>query len=212
MLLGDATTWLTQFRTLEERTAEAIEAVWPSCIAPHKSVKDSLTHEDQITNILVAALIRSKKVPGRIVPQYSLLTEAADRTVRLSSNIDFVVTIGDDESVYLAYECKRLNVPFKSGLKALVGEYVDDGLMRFVNGQYSGGLPLAIMLGYVMNARVDHARRGLARAMTVRAAKIKLKSTMDLPLVAGRPIHFRSVHSCTTGSDIEVAHTLLAWQ
>ncbi len=104
-----------------------------------------MTHEDHITNHLVAALIRTKKVPGRIVPQYCLLTDAPAKGVTLPSSIDFVLTIGDDENVYLACECKRLNVPCKSGTRSLVGEYVDDGLMRFVNGQYSNGLPLAMM-------------------------------------------------------------------
>jgi len=60
----------------------------------------SLTHEDHITNHLVAALIRTKKVPGRIVPQYYLLTDAPAKGVTLPSRIDFVLTIGDDENVY----------------------------------------------------------------------------------------------------------------
>jgi hypothetical protein len=39
--------------------------------------------------------------------------------VSISSNIDFVLTVGDDEDVYLACECKRLNVPYKSGIMGL---------------------------------------------------------------------------------------------
>lgn len=211
MLQGDPSSWLPQFRTLEERIFEAVEAAWPICIGPLQSKKGAMTHEDHITNHLVNALIKGKKVPGRIVPQYSLLSERPDNTIHLSSNIDFVVTIGNDENVYLACECKRLNVPFKSGLKGLVGEYIDDGLMRFITGQYSNGLPLAMMLGYVMNARVDRARRGLRRAMTVRATIIGLKSTTDNPVIKGKPLRFRSTHGCHAGHDIEVSHTLLGW-
>jgi hypothetical protein len=129
----------------------------------------------------------------------------------MSSNIDFVVTIGDDEDVYLACECKRLNVPYKSGTRGLVGEYIDDGLMRFVSGQRSNGLPLAMMLGYVMNARTYTARRGLRRAMTVRSKAIRLKSERDDPIVNGRPLRFFTIHACASGHDIEVAHTLLGW-
>jgi hypothetical protein len=211
MLQGDPSTWLSHFRTLEERMIEAVEAAWPICIAPLQSIKNAMTHEDHITNHLVNALIRGKKVPGLIVPQYSLLTTRADGTVHLSSNIDFVLTIGDAEDVYLACECKRLNVPYKSGLKGLVGEYVDDGLMRFVSGQYANGLPLAMMLGYVMNAKVEHARKGLGRAFTVRKAVIGLQSTNDAPFIAGKPLRFRSIHSCHAGHNIEIAHTLLGW-
>lgn len=211
MLVGEISDWLAHFRTLEKRMAEAIEAVWPVCIGPLQSRKDAMTHEDQITNHLVAALIKSKRLPGRIVPQYSLLMEAADHRVTLSSKIDFVLTISDDETVYLACECKRLNVPYKTRTRGLVGEYVDDGLMRFVSGQYSNGLPLAMMLGYVMNARVDVARRGLRRAMAVRAQSINLKSTRDDVLAPGRPLRFFTTHESLFGYDIEVTHTLLGW-
>lgn len=211
MLAGNIGDWLAQFRTLEERMAEAVQAAWPVCIAPLQPKKGNMTHEDHITNHLVAALIRTKKVPGRIIPQHSLLAVAADKSVTLSSNIDFVLTIGDDEDVYLACECKRLNVPYKSGTRGLVGEYVDDGLMRFVSGQYSSGLPLAMMLGYVMNARTDRARRGLRRAMTVRSRAIHLRSERDDPVVIGRPIRFFTTHACASGHDIEVSHTLLGW-
>ena len=211
MLAGDCSDWLQYFRTLERRLACAIEEAWPLCIAPLQPKKNDMTHEDHITNQLVETLIRTKKVPGRIIPQYSLLTVGSSSVVALSSNIDFVLTIGDDEDVYLACECKRLNVPYKSGVRGLVGEYVDNGLMRFVSGQYSNGLPLAMMLGFVMNARVDRARRGLRRAMKVRAQTINLKSEKDEPIVIGRPLRFFTTHGCTAGPDIEVRHTLLGW-
>lgn len=211
MLQGDLGIWLERFKSLEERVAETIEEVWPTCIEPLKPIKNTMTHEDHITNHLVAALIKSKKLPGRLVPQYSLLTEAEDNTIHLSSNIDFVLTVGDDENVYLACECKRLNVPFKSGLKGLVGKYVDDGLMRFITGQYSNGLPLAMMLGYVMNSRADRARKGLRSAMNVRATKIKLKLTTDSPVIKDRPIRFVTRHTCDAGHEIDISHTLLAW-
>lgn len=211
MLAGDLNAWLPHFRGLEERIADAVEAAWPVCIAPLQSKKNAMTHEDHITEHLVQSLIRTKMVPGRIIYQYTLLAEDANSNVSAPSNIDFALTIGDDEDVYLACECKRLNVPYKTGVRALVGEYVDEGLMRFVTGQYSSGLPLAMMLGYVMNAKTDVARRGVRRIMALRSASIGLQSEMDAPVVNGRPIRFRTIHVCMQGHVIEVAHTLLAW-
>jgi hypothetical protein len=96
-------------------------------------------------------------------------------------------------------------------MKSLVGEYIDDGLMRFITGQYSNGLPLAMMLGYVMDARLDRARRGLRRAMTFRTKSINLKSTKDDTIIVGRPLRFFTTHACVAGHEIEVAHTLLGW-
>lgn len=211
MLAGDLNSWLLHFRGLEERVADAVETAWPICIAPLQSKKNTMTHEDYITEHLVQSLIRTKLVPGRIVYQYTLLVEDVDGNVSMSSNIDFALTIGDDEQVYLACECKRLNIPYKTGVRALVGEYVDEGIMRFVTGQYSNGLPLAMMLGYVMNAKTDRARHGVRRIMALRSAAIGLQSERDAPVANGRPLRFHTTHSCVPGHIIEVAHTLLAW-
>jgi hypothetical protein len=92
-----------------------------------------------------------------IITRYSLLKESCDQSTSLSSDIDFVLTIGDGEAVYLACERRRLNVPYRTPTRVLVDEYVDDGLMRFVLGQYLNGLPLAMMLGYKTLSR--HKRR-----------------------------------------------------
>ncbi|QHJ84367.1 MAG: hypothetical protein [Caudoviricetes sp.] len=211
MLAGDLNAWLPHFRSLEERIVNAVETAWPICIAPLQSKKNSLTHEDHITEHLVQSLIRTKLVPGRIIYQYTLLTEDGSGNVSAPSNIDFVLTLGDDEDVYLACECKRLNVPYKTGVRPLVSEYVDQGLMRFVTGQYSNGLPLAMMLGYVMNAKSDEAKRGVERILKLRSAIVRLQSERDDPVISGRPIRFHTTHACVPGHIIEVAHTLLAW-
>lgn len=211
MLTGDLNAWLPHFRSLEERIANAVVAAWPACIAPLQLKKNAMTHEDHITEHLVKSLIRTKQVPGRINYQYALLAEDGNGNVSAPSNIDFVLTIGDDEDVYLACECKRLNVLYTTGVRALVGEYVADGLMRFVTGQYANGLPLAMMLGYVMNAKTDVARRGVKRIMALRAATVGLQSERDAPVVSGRPIRFHTTHACVQGHVIEVAHTFLPW-
>ncbi len=210
MLVGDLSEWQKQFRLLEERLAEAVEAAWPLCIAPLQALKGTMTHENHITNHLVNALIRTKKLPGRFILQYPLLTENQNQFVKLSSAIDFVLTIGDTEDVYLACECKRLNVPYKKRTRVLALEYVRDGLMRFVAGQYSQGLPLAMLLGYVMDKDIDIAHTRVKRAIS-RAKAIQLKSSFDHTIIPGKPIRFSTTHACTTGQDIQVRHTLLAW-
>jgi hypothetical protein len=129
----------------------------------------------------------------------------------LSGKIDFVLCIGDDEDVYLACECKRLNVPYKTRTRGFVGEYVNAGLMRFTTGQYSNGLPLAMMLGYVMDARTEQACHRIKRAMARRSAAIGLQSVRDTPAVTGRPLRFHTTHVCVSRHLIEVTHTFLAW-
>lgn len=191
--------------------SEAIEAAWPICIAPLQDKKGSMTHEDQITVHLVNALRRTKKVPGRIEYQYPLLVEDISGNVSQPSNIDFVLTVGDDENIYLAYECKRLNVPYPTGVKNLCSPYVKDGLMRFVTGQYSNGLPMAAMIGYVMNGDNGRARRGLSKVMKARTATLGLTAEQDHPSLPGAPTRFSSTHACRPGHSMEVEHHLLPW-
>ena len=94
MLAGNPGDWLTLFRGLGEQMAEAIEDAWPVCIKPLQSRKGAMTHEDHITEHLVKALRKTKKVPGRITYQYVLLDEDANGNVTTPSSIDFVLTVG----------------------------------------------------------------------------------------------------------------------
>src|SRR3546814_11146901 len=131
VLAGNPGVWLAHFRGLGEQMSEAIQAAWPICIGPLQAKKDSMTHEDHITEHLVHALRRTKRVPGRITYQYVLLVADANGNVSLTSSIDFVLTVGDDEDVYLAYECKRLNVP-RSEERSVGKEGVSAGRSRWV--------------------------------------------------------------------------------
>ena len=93
MLAGSPDEWLAHFRGLGEQMSEAIEAAWPICIGPLQAKKGALTHEDGITVHLVQALIRTKKVPGRIAYQYALMVKDANGNVL--ANGDAVVLIKD---------------------------------------------------------------------------------------------------------------------
>lgn len=207
MLTGDAGAWLPQFRSLSDRFFSVLGAVWPDCLTPLVPIDGPLTLENRITNQLILAIIRSKRLPARIIPQYALLTERPNGTAHLSSEIDFVIAIGDDEAVYLACECKRLNVPFASGKKSLASEYLDEGLGRFSNGQYAPTLPYALMLGYVMDGDVPSAQGALHHSLSSR--KIALKMT-DLP-VANDDNPFSTHHDRPSQDTIEVVHCLVAW-
>ena len=210
MLSGNADQWLDHFVTLEERVAAAVEAVWLHCIAPLQSQKGSMTHEDYITNHLVNWLKKSRSVPGRIVPQYALLTPALNGIIQLTSKIDFVVTIGDDEDVYLACECKRLNVPYKGKVRSLASEYVAEGLARFVTCQYANGLPVAMMIGYVMDGQLPVAHGRLKKALH-RSRVVALVAEDHSLAHSGQSIRFCTTHNCVGGQKIDVRHTLLGW-
>lgn len=59
-------------------------------------------------------------------------------------------------------------------------KYVNEGLIQFVTGQYSSGLPLTVILGYVMNAKTDVARRDPGKAMALRLTSLSYNTCLCL--------------------------------
>ncbi len=86
-------------------------------------------------------------------------SEIDARQGRLAGRIDIRLTRhGDYEDIYFAIECKRLNVVSANGKRSsLAREYVDKGMMRFIEGKYAKGLDKGGMLGYVMDGKVTDA-------------------------------------------------------
>jgi hypothetical protein len=70
---------------------------------------------------------------------------------------------------------------------ALAHEYVRDGLTRFVIGQYANGLPLAMMLGYVMDAKVTFAHERPKKGTSALPKVISLINKPS-PTTARKPI------------------------
>jgi len=211
VLAGNPEGWLGHFQSLEKRLTKAIEDSWPGCLAPLVASTTKPNHEDPITDQIVAALILSKNVPGRFSPQHALLTIQADGTHKISSKIDFVLTIGDDESTYLACECKRLNVVYPKRTVSLANKYINDGLKRFTNEQYSPGLPLAMMLGYVMDSRLTLAMEKLGVTINNQSASINFRAMLQFSISGAKSLRFTTTHGFASGSEIVVCHTLLAW-
>lgn len=59
-------------------------------------------------------------------------------------NAGLVTSMKCDEDVYYAIECKRLDK-----YSSKISKYVEEGILRFINGKYSNNMPLAGMLGFI---------------------------------------------------------------
>jgi hypothetical protein len=79
-------------------------------------------------------------------------------------------------------ESKRLHVTYPGGKEST--EYSvyagDEGMMAFMEGQYSKNLPAAGMLGYVMDGNTDAAWDGLAACLEDRRDSLRLPATSKL--------------------------------
>ena len=121
-----------------------------------------------------------------------------------------MVFLNQDRDTYLAYECKRLNVRRRDGRRSLSTEYVKDGLLRFVESQYSDNLPIGCMLGYVLDGDLDHATSSVKAKIVDLRDEVRLVVEPQPDAAIGLAVRFYSRHHRDPfGKDIEIRHTLL---
>jgi hypothetical protein len=98
-----------------------------------------------------------------------------------AGKIDFVVSCGLGAEIYFAIEAKRLRVRSTRGkMDAGNDDYVNDGMMRFVSGQYAPFMKTGAMLGYVYDREINKARSGVAGYIKSREKELKLTSPEQL--------------------------------
>jgi hypothetical protein len=117
--------------------------------------------------------------------------------------------VDQERERYVAYECKRLNVIHQGARSSLATRYVTDGMMKFITEQYAQSLPVACMLGYVMDGDLAFALTQVHGAIGARKLPLGLVSgPIPGSAVAGIE-RFSTGHQRSTNSSIEIRHVLL---
>jgi len=152
-----------------------------------KSLNKKTEHdrEDWITRRLHARIIRLplfRDGPTAINIQLQPEIPSSD----LDSNtpagrIDLLVSCNQGYQVYFAIEAKRLrflspSFQFKIGND----EYVNNGMMRFIKGQYAPFMETGAMLGYVFDGDTDTARSDVDGYIRYRGRELMLKHPEEL--------------------------------
>ncbi len=140
-------------------------------------------HENWISRRLYRRLIRVfpfRDGPLDIRLQPEIVSVDSDENTP-AGQIDFVVSCGLGAEVYFAIEAKRLRVRSASGkMDAGSDDYVNDGMLRFVTGQYAPFMKSGAMLGYVYDGDTGKARSGIATYIQHKAKQLKLMSPRRL--------------------------------
>ena len=206
MILGDTSFWVGRFQDIHIQFLEIISLIWPSC-AGHFNLQSA---ENYITDQLALMLQRHPYSRNRwiIAPQHKLLDADTNGDVVTKGFIDFALFfLPLDQENYVAYECKRLNVPFPSGFQTLADKYVDEGVMRYVSAQYAQDLPFGVMIGYVLDSNTPRALDAVKRQIKSKAGKLLCPLPTDLPTMSF--IHrFSTTHNRPT-QKIEIEHVFL---
>lgn len=113
-----------------------------------------------------------KDLPLRIAREFTL--DDPDTGEELG-RIDLCWFHGHHEDAYIGFECKRLNVPFRSGKESLAADYVGkEGMERFLSGKYSAGHEDGGMLSYVMDGNLSAAMSAVSSAIMGRRDRLSM--------------------------------------
>lgn len=209
MVVGDPSHWASHFTSIDDRLLVRMIAVWPQCL----SVLPPNPEEDTITFNLISLLTKdagARQLFNSLGYQFEPEGFTPDGLAFSKGKIDMAVLLDQGRERYLAYECKRLNVQYSNARQSLAVPYVNEGVIRFITEQYSEGLPVGCMLGYVLDGDIEFA---LAR---VHAAIESNKGTIGLTGGPANGIPLSTVVRFTTdhvrpasGNTIHVRHSLL---
>ena len=170
---GTPATWAARLRSLDVRFLQRVVDVWPECL---RTLPDQ-PREDEITLNLVVRLRRDRQARKwfhLIAFQYHPLGYEPNGLAYSKGRIDVAVLLDPAAEEYLAYECKRLNDVREDGRRrSLAGEYVTEGLFRFVAERYSENLPVGCMLGYVLDGDVAYAASRVREKITGQIAAVQ---------------------------------------
>lgn len=166
----------------EDYLAEIFEAVavaWARMRQPGRS-----EIEDRITFRLAGRLLNDplfSDLPYDIVAQHWLLGLHGRRLGRLDLRFKHRYSQRD----YFAFESKRLHVRYPGGnFSTEYSTYAgNQGMMAFIQGQYSKDLPVSGMIGYVMDGNTNHGWSGLVKRIEKRRKPLKLTQGSTLEKV-----------------------------
>ena len=208
MTHGDPKTWISCFRSADQILMERILKVWPKCLdVIPKQPKENCVTENLVNLLSKDGVVRTR---GYIECQYVPFTTRQNGYVKSTGAVDFAFILNNDRSVYVGYECKRLNVMQNDSRHSLATPYVKDGLMRFVSEKYSEGLPFACMLGYVIDSDMTFARARVWEAIDTNKILLGLLSGPNSSDSLSFIERFITTHQRSGQSNrIEVRHAFL---
>jgi len=133
--------------------------------------------ENDLTKRLYLQLCRYPEYrTGPIEPHWeSQVVVLDDDEPGITGRVDIRFSCGRGIEAYFPVEAKRLFVTYPKGGKAsLLADYIDDGMMRFMSGQYGSKMTAGSMLGYVCDNTVSKAKSALIVAIGKDALKLRL--------------------------------------
>lgn len=141
------------------------------------SRKSPYEKENDLSKRLYLQLLRFPEYhTGPIEPHMeSWVVDMDDDEPEITGRADIKFICGRGVETYFAVEAKRLFITYPKGGKAsLIMDYINDGMMRYVSGQYASKMTDGAMLGYVFDNDLPNTKKVLAEAVHKQAVKLQL--------------------------------------
>jgi hypothetical protein len=187
MVIGDAEIWSDTFpQELVPRLVDLVTDTWASFPKPSSSDR-----EVPITRRFKHVLKQAKdfkRLPIRVEREPA---EDDPNTGEELGRIDlkFLPAISAREEVYFAFECKRLNAVIGGVRRSLAPEYVTEGMMRFVTGQYASLGTHGGMIGYVLDGSGPDAISSVDENVRSRLVELCMSTSSGLQPSSLRPVN-----------------------
>jgi hypothetical protein len=142
------------------------------------SLNHEVRHETKITAVFRDALINAYTAAGRkwFVTLEDPITDPDYGTELGRNDLRFFPPNHHGQTIFFTVECKRLRVPRENGVNNLADKYVEQGIQRFVDKQYSSGLPCGGMIGYVIDNEIAQAFEAVHVAIMSGRKKLKISA------------------------------------
>ena len=206
MTEGELLGWKAEYRRRDDLFLRFVMKVWWQVVA--RLPANAL--EDAITKTLVNRLDADTWARALFYCDYQFVPMERTRDGSLAEDrfIDIAMIMDNDRSRYLAYECKKLNVWREGVRRSQAGSYVNDGMIRFVTGKYAEGLPVACMIGYVMDGDLSFAYARIKATIGENRTALRLQDgpTEEPPL--DTMARFVTTHK-RNSDGIELRHAVL---
>lgn len=211
MTIGNVDAWADVFP--EELVPRIIDLAWTTWSTFQKPAADDL--EVPITRRFKCALKQAKdyiRLPVRIEREPA---EDDPATTLELGRIDLKFSPAGSalEEVYFAFECKRLNATENGTRRPRASEYVAEGMMRFVTGQYASAMRHGGMIGYVLDGDCEHAIRLVRQNVAANLAELRMQVGHDLTessLRRDNPMIRETIHELLPSRRFALHHLFLA--
>jgi hypothetical protein len=171
----------------------------------HQMIADKLTlinNENSIRDIMLYNYLKNQefKVKHQLT-NYLFDPELPENTGRIDIRIMPVNPFINDDAYYVI-ECKRLDAKTTTGTSGLNGEYIGEGICRFVSEKYSSYYKVNGMIGFVVEPVDLHNNvTSINSLLTSHFPHAKTTGTLIKKELTGAfDFSYYSTHSCTSGT------------